>query len=213
MSVLIEGDHSKKSPDQVIFEAIGIIKKAPAFCGAQGIQEGVSMSTEKGIVESTEDGLAWVMTRRNESCGHCGHKDQCHSVEGMDRMRVKVKNAVHARVGDEVELYLSTGTKLKGLFVLYMFPVFGVLLGAFSARRLSELVAVNPDVGMVVFTLSGLVLAVVLARFIAGRMAASQELMPIISRVLGRGDVGQSSIPTPVTGSTCCSPHGSGPTS
>jgi len=58
------------------------------------------MSTEKGTVESVEDGFAWVLTRRKDSCGHCGSRHHCHMVEGMDRMRVKAINAARARVAD-----------------------------------------------------------------------------------------------------------------
>ena len=163
------------------------------------------MSVEKGTVESTQNGFAWVMTRRKEACGDCGHKHHCHLVQGMDRMRVKARNAARARVGDEVELYLRTRTKLKGLFVLYMFPVLGLFLGAFSAEPLSRLVGLSRDVGMVLFMVSGLVLAVLLARFISGRMAAKEELMPLISRVIGRSRVTDLPIPKKPAGSECCS--------
>ena len=163
------------------------------------------MSVEKGTVESTQDGFAWVLTRRKEACSDCGHKHHCHMVEGMDRMRVKARNAARARVGDEVELYLSTKTKLKGLFVLYMFPVLGLFIGAFSAEPLSQLVGLSKNVGTVLFTVSGLVLALVLARFISGRMAAKEELVPLISRVIGRSRATELPIPKKPAGSECCS--------
>jgi sigma-E factor negative regulatory protein RseC len=144
------------------------------------------MSSEKGIVESVEDGWAWVVTRRKEMCQDCGHRGSCHMVQGTDRMVIKAKNLAHARKGDEVELYLSTKTKLMGLFILYMFPVLGLLVGAFSANSLSETLGLNQNSGMVMFTLFGLIVAFLLARFLAGRMEASQKLTPLVSRVLRR---------------------------
>ncbi len=144
------------------------------------------MSAGKGIVESVEDDWAWVVTRRKDMCEHCGLRGSCHMVQGTDRMVIKAKNLAHARKGDEVELYLSTKTKLKGLFILYMFPVLGLLVGAFSGNSLSEVLGLNQNSGMVMFTLSGLILSVLLARFLAGRMEANQELTPLVSRVLRR---------------------------
>ena len=144
------------------------------------------MYAEKGIVESIEDGWALVLTRRKDMCEHCGHKGHCHMVEGMDRMIVKAKNAARARKGDEVELYLSTKAKLKGLFILYMFPVLGLLVGASSANSLSGLLGLNNNIGMALFTISGLVLAILFARLLAGRMEAKRELTPIVSRVVHR---------------------------
>ena len=144
------------------------------------------MHTEKGVVQDIEDDWAWVVTRRKDMCEHCGYKGSCHMVQGTDRMVIKAKNLVRARKGDEVELYLSTKTKLKGLFILYMFPVLGLLVGAFSANSLSEVLGLNQDLGMAMFTLSGLILAFLLARFLGGRMEASQKLTPLVSRVSRR---------------------------
>ena len=153
------------------------------------------MSTEKGTVESLEDGWAWVSTRRKEACGHCRQRNHCHTVQGMDRMIVKAKNAARARVGDEVQLYMSTRTKLKGLFLLYMFPVLGLLIGAFSGSSVSVLLGLNRTIGMVLFIVSGLVLAILFSRVLAARMEASQELTPTVSRILRRGC---SAIPHPL---------------
>jgi positive regulator of sigma E activity len=125
----------------------------------------------------------------------------------MDRMRVKARNVARARVADEVELYLSSKTKLKGSFVLYMFPVFGMVIGAFSAKSLSGLLGLSLDIGMVVFTLSGLGLALVLARLASNRMATKGELMPVISRVVGRTRA-RMPIPNQISDSECCSPQG-----
>lgn len=144
------------------------------------------MSVEKGTVDSIEGGWAWVSTRRKDMCGHCRHHGTCQMVDGLDRMIVKARNAARARIGDEVELYVSTKTKLKGQFVLYIFPVLGLLIGAFSANSLSRLLGLNQNVGMAIFTLGGLILAFLLARFISKRMETRQELTPMVSRVLRR---------------------------
>ncbi len=89
------------------------------------------MDIEKGTVQKIEDGWAWVETRRTGSCENCGQKSHClMSGEGNDRMLVKAENVAQARAGDEVELYLNTKTKLKGLFMVYIFPVLGLLIGA-----------------------------------------------------------------------------------
>lgn len=144
------------------------------------------MPLEKGIVQDIENGWALVLTRRTDACSTCQHQGHCHMVEGMDKMIVRAKNAVGAEPGDEVALYLSTKTKLKGMFILYVFPVLGLLLGAFSASSISELLGWNRKMGMVLFTLLGLVLAFLLARFCAARMEAKDELTPRVFRVIRR---------------------------
>ena len=87
------------------------------------------MSKQKGIVRRVEDDRAWVMARRmsagGDSCGDCGNRGGCHMVEGMDRIVVKAKNIARARIGDEVELSLSSKAKMKSMFVLYQLSAMG----------------------------------------------------------------------------------------
>jgi positive regulator of sigma E activity len=106
-----------------------------------------------------------------------------------------------------VELFLSTKTKLKGLFVLYIFPVIGVLVGAFSSKSLSGLFGLSQNAGTFLFTVAGFIAAVLLARFVGNRMEAREELVPVIVRVVGRASRRLTPILPNVTGSdsaSCC---------
>jgi sigma-E factor negative regulatory protein RseC len=141
------------------------------------------MSAERGIVQNVEPGWAWVKTKRSSACSSCGSRHHCLT-QGGDQMLVKAQNTVQAKKGDEVELYLSSKTKLKGTAIVYLIPVFGIFVGAFSANPLSEALGLNPSVGMAVFTLTGLVLAVFLMRYLANRMDSKQALTPLVKRVV-----------------------------
>ncbi len=141
------------------------------------------MSDERGIVEKVEPGWAWVKTKRSSACASCNSRHHCLT-QGGDQMLVRAQNTVQAKKGDEVELYLSTKTKLKGTAIVYLLPVLGIFLGAFSADPLSKALGLNPSLGMVVFTLTGLILAIFLMRYLANRMAAKQALTPLVKRVI-----------------------------
>jgi positive regulator of sigma E activity len=99
-------------------------------------------------------------------------------------MLVKARNTAGAKKGDEVELYLSTGIKLKGTAIVYLLPVLGIFAGAFSANPLSNMLGLNPSLGMALFTFAGLVAAVFLMRYLANRMGSKQALNPVVKRVL-----------------------------
>ena len=143
------------------------------------------MSAERGIVERVEPGWAWVKTKRSSACDNCESRHHCLT-QGVDQMVVKAQNTIHAKEGDEVELYLSTGTKLKGTAIVYLLPVLGLFVGAFSAAPLSQTLGLNPSLGMALFTITGLVSAVFLMRYLADRMAARQSLNPLVKRVTRR---------------------------
>ena len=142
------------------------------------------MSAERGIVEKVEPGWAWVKTKRSSACASCDSRHHCSVVEGGDQMVVKAQNMAQAKTGDEVELYLSTKTKLKSTAIVYLIPVLGIFVGAFSAEPLSKALGLNLSLGMVVFTLTGLVAAIFLMRYLANRMTAKQALTPLVKRVI-----------------------------
>ncbi|MBT8331467.1 MAG: SoxR reducing system RseC family protein [Deltaproteobacteria bacterium] len=141
------------------------------------------MSAERGIVEKVEPGWAWVKTKRSSACSSCGSRHHCLT-QGSDQMVVKAQNTAEAKKGDEVELYLSSKTKLKGTAIVYLIPVLGIFVGAFSADPLSEAFGMNPSLGMAVFTLTGLVAAVFLMRHLANRMDSKETLTPKVKRVV-----------------------------
>jgi sigma-E factor negative regulatory protein RseC len=141
------------------------------------------VSAERGIVEKVEPGWVWVKTKRSSACSSCSSRHNCLS-QGSDQMLVKAQNTARAKQGDEVELYLSTGTTIKGSAIVYLIPVLGIFVGAFSAHPLSKLLGLNPSLGMALFTLTGLVAAVFLMRHLANRMDSKQSLIPIVKRVV-----------------------------
>jgi sigma-E factor negative regulatory protein RseC len=141
------------------------------------------MSAERGTVEKVESGWAWVKTKRSSACASCASSHHCLT-QGADQMLVKAQNTAQAKKGDEVELYLSTKTKLKGTAIVYLLPVFGIFVGAFSANPLSEALGLNPSLGMAVFTVTGLVSAIFLMRYLANRMDSNQALTPLVKRVI-----------------------------
>ena len=142
------------------------------------------MSAERGIVENVGHEWALVNTKRSSACASFSSRHHCSMVEGGDQMLVKAQNTAKAKKGDEVELYLSTKTKLKCTAIVYLLLVFGIFLGAFSANLLSDAMGFNPSLGMVLFTLAGLVSAVFFMRYLANRMASKQALTLLVKRVI-----------------------------
>ncbi len=142
------------------------------------------MSTERGIVEQVESGWAWVKAKRLGASSGCGRYDHCHTSEGGNKMVIKAINLAQAREGDLVVLYLSTRAKLQCIATIYLLPVLGIITGAFSSNYLSQLIGLDPSWGMALFTIAGVVAAIVLMRFLANRMAHQEKFTPIVKRIV-----------------------------
>ncbi len=141
------------------------------------------MSIEKGVVEKVENDFAWVRAQRKSACNSCASKSHCSSLHGSNYMLVKTSNTLQAKKGEFVSFQINSGTLLKYTFIIYIVPVLGLLLGALSANRLANVIGMNNSVAMVVFTLSGLGMAVWLSRKIIRRNSTSDELIPTIKRI------------------------------
>ena len=141
------------------------------------------MATEKGIVDKTENGFAWVKAQRKSACGTCASKSNCGLIDGGSQMLVKTTNAIGAKKGDSVEFYITPGLNLKCTFIIYIIPVLGLLVGALSAAPLTELLGLNATVGMVVFTLLFFVLAVGLSKKMISRIVSQHRFLPNIKRI------------------------------
>ena len=147
------------------------------------------MSGESGIVQDIDDKWAWVKTERKSMCDHCGHRSHCQVIEGGDSLLVKALNTASAKKGDRVELFLSTKTKMKCALIAYMAPVFGLMIGAFSSAGLSALIGLNPKIGMVLFSFTGVALAFLLARQYSKRMEMKGALTPLVYRIRRRSGI------------------------
>ncbi len=67
---------------------------------------------------------------------------------------------------------------------VYILFVLGLLVGAFSADSLSDLIGLDRSWGMALFTIAGAGAAVLLMRFIANRMALQEGFTPIVKRIV-----------------------------
>ena len=105
-------------------------------------------------------------------------------IEGGNKMVIKAVNQAQAREGDLVVLYLNTSAKFKCIATVYLLPVLGIFVGAFSSTPLSRLIGIDPSWGMALFTISGLVAAVALMRILANRMAHQKRFTPIVKRIV-----------------------------
>lgn len=92
------------------------------------------MAEHLGIVIKTVSGkYAQVVTDRKSACGGCQSTPSgCRSCLASAKMESRVANPVSAEVGDLVKIHLSSTDLLSGAAILYLLPILGLLIGAFT---------------------------------------------------------------------------------
>ena len=103
------------------------------------------MATEQGIVIRTDAGAAWVKTIKTGACEGCSARGACHSQTGSGEMEVKAVNAAGAKVGDRIVLSFETGSLLKATFLIYVFPILLLIIGAVIGQETASYLDFNPS--------------------------------------------------------------------
>lgn len=88
---------------------------------------------EKGRVVKVESGMAQVEMERTSACARCGI---CLQSSG-DKPILYVKDSLGARPGDEVLVSTESKQILKTAFLIYLFPLVGLIGGYFLGRAIS----------------------------------------------------------------------------
>lgn len=91
------------------------------------------MAEHIGIVIKKESSrYAQVVTDRKGACGGCQSTPHgCRSCLASAKMESRVANPVGAEPGDLVKVHLSSVNLFTGAAILYLLPIFGLMLGAF----------------------------------------------------------------------------------
>ena len=142
------------------------------------------MATEEGVVIKTDHSTAWVKTTKSSACKACTARASCHALSGGNEMEVEVINSADARVGDRILLSFQSASLLKACFLLYIFPILVMILGAAIGFKVAPLVELNASGFSAVCGFSGIFLAFKFVKSKANRMAQKNEYRHHIIRIL-----------------------------
>jgi len=144
------------------------------------------LATEQGIVIKTDSSAAWVKTIKTGDCAGCTARGSCHSLGNNNEMEVKVLNEAGAREGDRILLSFETSSFLKAAFLLYVFPVLMLIIGALIGQEIAPALSINPSGGAALMGFSFFFAAVLIIKARANKMALKSEYRPKIVKILGR---------------------------
>lgn len=104
-------------------------------------------------------------------------------------MTTTVINPVGAEPGDLVAINVDTGRLLKGIALIYLPPVFGLLIGAIVGVNVKESLEMTETGSAMLFGGIGLTLGFGLVVSVSRLLTASDLFTPVISRVIRKGAI------------------------
>jgi len=145
------------------------------------------MATEEGIVTKIEStATAWVKTTKTDACKACAARSTCHGAGGGKEMEVEAMNHAGARVGQRVVLSFDTSPLLKATFLLYVFPIIAMIVGAFVGQRLAPNFNFDTSFLSAIFAFLFFGLTLLFVRSKGNKLAKMDEYRPKIIRVISQ---------------------------
>lgn len=145
------------------------------------------MATEEGIVTKIDSTTtAWVKTTKSGACKSCSARSSCHSLGGGEEMEVEAINRAGAQVGQKVVLSFDTSPLLKATFLLYVFPIIAMIVGAFVGQKLALNFNVDASFLSAIFGFLFFGITIFFVRARGNKMAKKDEYRPKIIRVIGQ---------------------------
>ncbi len=147
------------------------------------------MATEQGVVLRADSQTAWVKTVRSSACDGCSAKGSCHAMGGGRDMEVRALNTAGARVGDRIVLSFETPSLLKATFLIYVFPIILLIVGAALGQMLAPVIDLNPSTLSVLLGFAFFFTALIIVKARANKMAKKKAYQPKVIKILDRSQL------------------------
>ena len=99
-------------------------------------------------------------------------------------MEVKALNVAGAKVGDQIVLNLETSSLLKVTFLLYVFPILLLIMGAALGQEIASLIGFNPSGLSAILGFSFFFAALLIIKIKANKLAKRNSYRPKIIKIL-----------------------------
>jgi len=99
-------------------------------------------------------------------------------------MEVKAINSVGARVGDRIVLSFETASLLKAAFLIYVFPIVLLIVGAALGQTVAPLIEFSPSGLSALLGFAFFLIALFIIKARANKMARKNDYQPRISKIL-----------------------------
>ncbi len=142
------------------------------------------MNTEQGIVIKVETKTAWIKTTKTGACESCSVKSSCHTLGGGKEMEVEAINEAGARIGDQVIIGFETASLLKVSFLVYIFPILGLIAGAIVGDTVASYFSMNKSLSALLIGGFAFFLCYLFIRKKGKQLAKDPGYRPKVIRIL-----------------------------
>lgn len=161
------------------------------------------MALEEGIVTRTNGDTAFITTRRTTACEGCSERHVCHSMGNVKEIEIEVANPLGAKPGDTVLVAFKTSQLVTLSFMLYVFPIIAMVVGAFFGNAMAENYGGDPSIFAAVFGFLFFGIAMLAIKLKDNQAQKTGRYRPVIKEIKKKGPPKE---PDKFSGCSACGP-------
>jgi sigma-E factor negative regulatory protein RseC len=142
------------------------------------------MIKEEGIVLSANESTAWVQTVRTTACDACESKDTCEILNNKHSMDFEVRNTLNVKKGNRVLVGVQTKPLLLLTFMLYVFPIFLMLIGGLAGNNLAFILKTDQNLTSMLFGFVLFFFAILIIKRINNKFAHNWKYKPFLIKTI-----------------------------
>ena len=162
------------------------------------------MALEEGIITRTAGDSAFIRTRRTTACEGCSERHTCHSMGNIKEIEIEVANPVGATAGDTVVVAFKTSQLVLLSFMLYVFPIIAMVLGAIFGDSIAENFSGDPSIFAAVFGFMFFGIAMTIIKLKDSQARKTGKYQPVIVQIKKKGPPTE---PEKLSGCSMCGPN------
>jgi len=164
------------------------------------------LALEEGIITRANRDKAFIITRRATACEGCSERHACHSLGGVQEVEIEVANPVHAEAGDTVMVAFKTSQLVKLSFMLYIFPIIAMVIGAVFGDAIAANLNRDPSIFAAVFGILFFGIAMATIKLKDKQAKKTGQYQPEIVQIKKKGPPPEDAGTKPHPGCTTCRP-------
>jgi sigma-E factor negative regulatory protein RseC len=131
---------------------------------------------ETGVVREVRGEEAVVELTPVSSCSTCALNAFCNPKE-VEKPVLTVRNPIHAKTGQWVKLEMNPGAAVTSAFLIFIFPLLGLLGGYFAGHPFGRL-------WEIVGSVTGFALFLLIVKFVDPILTKTRSFRPMVIQVL-----------------------------
>ncbi len=131
---------------------------------------------ETGIIREVRGEEVLVELTPVSSCSTCALNSVCNPKD-VEKPVLTASNPIHAKVGEWVKLEMNPGAAVTSAFLLFIFPLIGLLAGYFAGHPFGR-------VGEIVGSFGGFAVFLLIVKFLDPILTKTRAFKPIVIQVL-----------------------------